>query len=394
MITSAPAATGEKILHKFLGGSDGSGSMAGLTADGAGNLYGTTVGGGGGTGCFQGTDFGCGTVFEVSSSGTEIVLHAFAGGCDGAWPYGSVISDAQNNLYGTTAVGGVCNNDDGYGTVYKLAPGGTETVLYAFQGGTDGGNPYGNLVRDENGNVFGTTAYGGAMGGCGGNGCGVVFEVAPGGGETVLHVFQGAPDGSRPAAGLIMDGSGNLWGTTSEGGGSANCNGGCGTVFEVAPNGTETILYSFKGETDGCFPMAGLILDSAGDLYGTAEACGADNYGTVFEVTPGGSETTLHSFQSGADGELPLAGLVMDNSGNLYGTTPFGGGTECKKLGGDCGTIFEVTAKGREKILYAFRNAQGSYPAASLLLGAHVALFGTTEAGGKGNHGVVFELKK
>jgi uncharacterized repeat protein (TIGR03803 family) len=392
MIVSAQAGTKEKILHKFLGGSDGAGPAAGLMADGAGNLYGTTVAGGTGAGCYEGLEYGCGTVFEISNGGTESVLYSFAGGCDGALPEGTLISDSRNYLYGTTVEGGVCNNDVGYGTVFKLAPGGAETMLYAFQLSTDGGVPVGNLVSDNNGNLFGMAAYGGEAGGCGGNGCGVVFEVPAAGGETVLHTFEGGTDGSRPAAGPIMDKSGNLWGTTSSGGGSANCNGGCGTVFEVAPNGTETIPYAFQGGTDGCLPTAGLISDSAGNFYGTTEGCGADNYGTVFKLTPGGSETILYSFQSGTDGELPLAGLAMDKAGNLYGTTPFGGGTLCwKKF--SCGTVFEVTAKGREKVLYAFTKVRGYYPAAGLLLGAHDTLYGTTESGSK-NHGVVFELKK
>jgi uncharacterized repeat protein (TIGR03803 family) len=141
--------------------------------------------------------------------------------------------------------------------------------------------------------------------------------------------------------------------------------------------------------------MAGLISDGAGNFYGTTEGCGADNYGTVFKLTPGGSETILYSFQSGSDGEDPIAGLVMDEAGNLYGTTPLGGGTVCgkKRTRRSCGTVFEVTAKGREKVLYTFSNARGYYPAAGLLLGAHDTLYGTTWSGGK-NHGVVFELKK
>ena len=394
MIVSTPASGKEKILHKFEGGTDGSAPRTGLLADGGGTLYGTTFVGGGETGCFEGTRYGCGTVFEVLNGRTETVLHAFAGGCDGAWPAGGVISDADDNLYGTTASGGICNSDDGYGTVFKLAPGGAESVLYAFQGADDGSAPVGNLVSDTNGNLFGTAAYGGETGGCGGPGCGVVFEVSAAGGETVLHTFLGGEDGSEPEGGLIMDGSGNLFGTTSDGGGSANCDGGCGTVFEVAPDGTETILYDFQGDTDGCLPMAGLITDGAGNFYGTTEACGAADYGTVFKLTPDGSETILHSFQAGSDGELPLAGVVMDEAGDLYGTTPYGGGTGCRKQGSGCGTIFEVTAKGREKILYAFSNGRGSYPAAGLLLGMHGDMYGTTAFGGKGDNGVVFELKR
>jgi uncharacterized repeat protein (TIGR03803 family) len=303
------------------------------------------------------------------------------------------VSDSGDNLYGATTNGGVCNSDDGYGTVFKLAPGGAETVLYAFQGGSDGSDPVGSVVGDTVGDVFGATVYGGVADGCGGPGCGVVFEVSSEGVETVLHTFQGATDGSQPAGGVIVDNSGNLFGTTSEGGGSANCVAGCGTVFEVAADGVESILHVFQGGTDGCLPMAGLIVDNAGNFYGTTEGCGAVGHGTVFKLAPDGSETILHSFQTGSDGEDPIAALAMDESGNLYGTTPVGGATGCK-LRGSCGTVFEVTAKGSEKVLYAFHKVRGSYPAAGLLLGAHGDLYGTTLEGGKGNNGVVFELKK
>ncbi len=396
---SAPAHSSqgdkEKVLHKFVG-TDGDGPMAALIADGAGNLYGTTFTGGDGSECFLGKHYGCGTVFELSKGGTETVLHAFAGDCDGAWPEGGVISDSQNNLYGTTNGGGACKKRTGFGTVFKLAPGGAETVLYSFQGGSDGNAPFGNLISDANGNLIGATTAGGDMAGCDGNGCGVVFEVSPAGDETVLYVFQGATDGSHPTGSLLMDSAGNLFGTTSGGGGSSNCFGGtagCGTAFEIAPDGSKTILYSFQGGTDGCLSAAGLISDGAGNFYGTTEACGAAGYGTVFKLTPDGSETILHSFQTGSDGEDPLAALVMDKSGNLYGTTPGGGASGCK-LRGSCGTVFEVTAKGGEKVLYAFHKVRGSYPTAGLLLGAHGDLYGTADGGGKGNHGVVFEVKK
>ena len=392
-IGSAQAAHRERTLHKFAGGTDGSFPRAGLIADGVGSLYGTTAEGGSGTNCFEGGKYGCGTVFKITNEGAETILHAFSGGCDGALPDGGVIIDSQNNLYGTTSVGGNCNGGNGYGTVFELASGGAENVLYVFQGGSDGDDPLGNIVSDSDGNLFGTTAAGGNMAGCGGNGCGVVFEIPSAGGETVLHAFQGGEDGSLPYAGLMMDAAGNLFGTTSHGGGSTNCDGGCGTVFEVTPDGTESVLYAFQGGTDGWLPAAGVISNGAGGLYGTTQAGGGGGYGTVFEVTPGGSETVLYSFQPGSDGEDPVAALVMDNSGNLYGTTPYGGGPGCKQWG-SCGTIFEVTTKGREKLLYTFRNGRGRDPVANLLLGAHGAIYGTTAAGGSGKNGVVFELMK
>lgn len=391
-VISTQAGASEKVLHKFAGANDGSVPQAGLIADGTGNLYGTTAAGGGGTGCDDG-DEGCGTVFEITANGKETVLHAFAGGCDGAFPVGGVESDLQGNLYGTTQGGGICNNEGGYGTIFKLAPGGTESLLYAFQGTTDGNGATGDLFLDQQGNVYGTTEFGGNMTACGGLGCGVVFEVTPTGTETVIHAFQGGTDGLDPLAGVIMDGSGNLFGTTDGGGGSGNCSAGCGTVFKIAPDGTETVLYAFQGGTDGWLPRSNLVSDGAGNLYGTTEGGGAKGFGTVFEVTPGGSETILYSFQAGSDGELPLAGLARDQNGNLYGTTSYGGSDYCRHSG--CGTVFEVTAKDKEKVLYAFRRGSGgNYPAARLLLGAHGDLYGTTTAGGRGNHGVVFELKK
>jgi uncharacterized repeat protein (TIGR03803 family) len=389
-ISSASAGTSEKILHQFGGGSDGSVPEAGLIMDGTGNLYGTTAGGGGGTGCFQGASYGCGTVFEISSGGSETVLHAFAGGCDGAFLYGGVLSDSQGNLYGTTEGGGTCSSDAGYGTIFKLAPGGAETVLYAFQGASDGSGPVGNLISDKNGNLFGTTEQGGDMT-CGAFGCGVVFEITPTGKESVIHTFQGGADGFGPLAGVIMDSSGNLFGTTDAGGGSANCTGGCGTVFKIAPDGTETILHAFQSTPDGVLPESGLIADGAGNLYGTTAAGGSVGYGTVFEVTQSGSETILYSFKGRSDGDLPAAGLVMDKSHNLYGTT-YGSGVHCGK--GGCGVIFEVTAQGHEKVLYDFSGRHfGRSPSAGLLLGKHNDLYGTTTLGGVKNNGVVFELK-
>lgn len=393
MITAASASSKgkENILHNFSGRSDGAAPAAQLMADSAGDFFGTTRVGGDGRDCDTGIH-GCGTVFEITSSGAEKVLHSFASGCDGSFPEGGVVSDSQNNLYGTTTGGGLCNSRGGHGTVFEITPDGVETVLYAFHHSSDGGVPLGNLAIDKNGNLFGTAAQGGDMTLCGGNGCGVVFEVTPAGVETVLHTFEGGADGLIPGSGLMMNGSGNLFGTTSNGGGAANCTGGCGTVFEIAPNGAETVLYAFQGGRDGCLPMAGVISDSSQNLYGTAEACGA-NYGVVFKVAPDGSETTLHSFQSGSDGELPAAGLVMDKSGALYGTTPYGGGTGCKKIP-SCGTIFKVTATGREKVLYAFQQNRGIVPEAGLLLGRGDALYGTAAGGGRHNRGVVFELKK
>ena len=237
---------GESVLHAFTGGSDGASPGAGLTADGAGNLYGTTLAGGGTDNCGLGP-YGCGVVFKIAANGTESVLHVFVGKAkDGAYPSAALIADQQGNFYGTTAGGGSTDNCGaqkkgfraaGCGTVFKLAPDGTESILHVFTGGTDGAYPFGGVIADSTGNLYGTTAGGGGTANCGLGpyGCGIVFKLAPDGTETVLHVFTGkTKDGGYPTAGLIMDKNGNLYGTTYEGG-IASCGNhvGCGTVFRL-----------------------------------------------------------------------------------------------------------------------------------------------------------------
>ena len=256
------------MLYSFTG-SDGSEPFAGLIADSSGNLYGTTQSGG--------ASGGHGVVFKLSPSGTETVLHTFTGGSDGGIPRAGLIADTGGNLYGTTAGGGASNA----GTVFKLSPSGTETVLYSFTG-SDGSGPFAGLIADSSGNLYGTTQSGGASGGHG-----VVFKLSPGGTETVLYSFTGGSDGGTPRAGLIADSSGNLYGTTQFGG--PGCGGvGCGVVFKLSPSGTETVLYSFTG-SDGSGPFPGLIADSSGNLYGTTLSGGASGgHGVVFKLTGAG----------------------------------------------------------------------------------------------------------
>ena len=273
---------------------------------------------------------------------TEKVLHNFNhNGTDGYWPIASPILDAAGNLYGTTFQGGAYD----LGTVFELTPTGggwTETVLHTFSGYTDGGSPWAGLVFDTAGNLYGTTPYGGDYY------AGTVFELTPtaGGGWTkqVLHSFSpDCTDGYEPYAGLIFDTAGNLYGTTSAGG-TYSCNGSQGgTVFELTPTEgggwTETVLHSFNSNgTDGIIPYASLVFDTAGNLYGTTVSGGTYNYGTVFKLSPGEggwTETVLHTF-NGTDGAAPYAGLIRDAAGNLYGTTFLGGA-----YGG--GTVFELT---------------------------------------------------
>ncbi|HTT84676.1 MAG TPA: choice-of-anchor tandem repeat GloVer-containing protein [Rhizomicrobium sp.] len=374
---AARAQNSETVLYSFQGGNDGSSPSAGLIMDKSGNLYGTTYWGGG-SGCDDG--LGCGTVFEFPSSGSETVLHAFAGQpSDGAWPWGGVIADKAGNLYGTTSQGGANNA----GTVFKVSPGGTETTLYTFTGGSDGGDPLASLIADKAGNHYGTTSMGGA------ENSGTVFEVAADGTETVLYSFTGGNDGAAPMGGLITDKAGNIYGTTSLGGANNR-----GTVFEIAAGGTERVLYSFTGKSDGGYPMAGVIADAAGNLYGTTETGGKGYEGTVFKLATDGTETVLHAFsRKKTDGEYPWGGLVMDKAGNLYGTTRGGG-----QYGS--GTVFKVAADGTETISHSFAGgSDGADPAAGLIRDKAGNLYGTTQMGGTGTAcengcGTIFEIGK
>jgi uncharacterized repeat protein (TIGR03803 family) len=274
---------------------------------------------------------------------------------------------------------------EGCGVVFKLDPTGKETVLYSFTGGADGAQPTGVLVRDASGNLYGTALIGGSFDGecpAFGPGCGVVFKLHPSGTLTVLHTFTGGTDGEGPR-GVIRDGTGNLYGTTSDGGEFHE-----GIVFKVDTTGKETVLHSFTGGSDGGAPFAPLIRDAAGNLYGTTIG-GGMGLGVVFKLTPSGKETVLHSFTGGADGGQPYAGVVRDALGNLYGTT-YNGGT-C------CGVVFRVNESGKESVLYTFTGgADGSDPDASLLIQSG-ALYGTTVFGGDLSYcgagcGVVFKL--
>jgi len=317
----------ETVLHSFAGNLDDGGTpVANLILDAGGNFYGTT---------YQGaTPSGGGTVFKLDPSGNETILHSFSMGSDGGNPDSGLIMDAQGDLYGTTIFGGAQGN----GTVFKVDPSGSETVLYSFTGGIDGSMPYAGLIMDSQGGLYGTTFYGGAQGN------GTVFKVDPSGGETVLYSFTGGKDGGVPQAALIMDADRNLYGTTLYGG-NLDCNSGqgCGTVFRVDSSGNEAVLQSFTGDSDGVAPAASLIMDKQGNLYGTTVYGGAYGWGTVFKLNPSGTETVLYSFTGGNDGKQPIGGLVMDAANNLYGTT-YGGGASNNCFGG-CGTVFRLAAQ-------------------------------------------------
>jgi len=331
----APDGT-ETVLHSFSNmNGDGGRPMAGLVQDRAGNLYGTTYFGPKN----NPYDDGYGIVFKIAPDGTETVLHTFTGS-DGGQPAADLILDKAGNLYGTTSGGYPAD-----GTVFKLAPDGTETVLRTFSGVDYGLYPDGALILDRAGNLYGTTSGGGSQ-----NcpiGCGVVFKLAPDGTETVLYSFAGKSDGGKPEAGLIQDEAGNFYGTTKLGGMLGckwgNSDNGCGTVFKLAPDGTETVLYSFTGKNGtGANPNAGLIRDKAGNLYGTTLRGGDPmatdlGGGIVFKLAPDGTETVLYSVGGGL-----AAGLLKGADGQLYGTAL--GGNEGRDCYGNhgCGTVFRL----------------------------------------------------
>jgi uncharacterized repeat protein (TIGR03803 family) len=342
---------------------DGANPKAELILDKKGNLYSTTYYGGGAN--------NAGTIFKLTPKGKETVLYAFMGTEDRGHPLAGLVMDKQGYLYGTTERGGGSK----LGTVFVFGNG-SEDIFHAFTGGMDGANPYASLIMDKDGDLYGTTYYGG-----GDPGVGTVFKVNKEG-ETILHFFQSDdnPDGANPYGGVIMDGNGNLYGTTS-GGGRA----GMGTIFKLTPNGKETLLHEFTG-ADGNYPAAGLIIDKKGNLYGTTYYGGGGDRGVVFELPVKGKETTLHSF-TGTDGGEPSAGLIMDDNGNLFGTTSDGGDAS------DHGVVFELTSKGKEKVLYAFTgNADGYRPYGGLVRDDNDNLYGTAAFGGASDFGTVFRL--
>jgi uncharacterized repeat protein (TIGR03803 family) len=326
----------ETVLYSFSGGADGKNPYGGVTFDGAGNLYGTTVSGGSGGVC---SGDGCGVVYKLSDSGsgwTESVLYNFTGGNDGSGPGGGVVFDNAGNLYGTTPDGGQFSE----GVVYELSLQGSaweQTVIHAFTGGNDGAVGSLGLLLFAGGDFYGISEEGGA------HEAGTVFQLSPvAGGKwqfTTVYAFPGAPNAGFPYGGLITDGKGDLYGTTYYGG-----TGGVGTVFKL--DGTakkESLLYSFEEGTDGGYPTSTLVFDAVGNLYGTTSMGGlpACDCGTVFELSPvrgqnTWTETVLHRFKEKPDGGYPYYGLSSDPSGNLFSTTASGGNSEA-------GIVFEFT---------------------------------------------------
>lgn len=411
---ASPTST-EAILHSFTGSPDGAAPLSDLTMDSVGNLYGTTSGGG---------SAGFGTVFELKHSAngwSEQVLYSFAGGTNGYHPEAGVIFDASGNLYGTTAFGGT----GGVGTVFKLAPSGkggwTESVIYAFNASA-GSSPQTDLVFDAQGNLYGTTKYGGGAGGNTCNffgGCGAVFQLAPQADgswkETTIYAFAGQPDGALPASGVILDSEGNLYGVTDLGGngscfiyfGGQGRIPGCGIAYKLAPNSgggwTETVIYNFfEGGGFGTFASGGLLFDNADHLLGITGG-GGDGRGVVFELNNspkrGWQQNVLHFFYGyPIDGANPTGALVADPDGDLlFGVTPNGGPNQF-------GAVFELRPSTnsplgwKERVVHSFASGgDGNNPSAGLLRNSQGHLFGTTLGGGAGTGcsggcGTVYEV--
>jgi uncharacterized repeat protein (TIGR03803 family) len=387
----------ENSLYSFAGGNDPRLPFAGLIFDKAGNLYGTTE--------FGGTD-NQGTIFEITpnsnGSWTESVLYNFTGGEDGGQPYGSLVFDSSGNLYGTTNFGGSTNCSLGCGTVFELTPGSggwTESVLYTFTGGTDGREPYARLLLDASGNLYGTTLLGGNVGSVCSSGCGTVFKLTHGSSgwtESVLYAFEGGTDGASPYDGLAFDPTGNLYGSAYAGGTSSN-----GTIFKLTPGSsgwTESVIQAFAGGYDGTHPYSDLIFDATGNLYGTAYQGGHEGYGIVFQLQPSSNgrwkEKVLHGFANTPAGN-PVAGLVMDTAGNLYGTTMLGAVTAACANG--CGALFKLTPSTgggwSYKVVHDFgQGTDGYHPTGDLILDSTGNLYGTTQAGGAQGSGMVFQI--
>jgi len=366
---------------------------AGVTMDAAGNLYGTTRYGGNGGGL----------VYKLAHKGSGWVLsplYSFQGHNDGGFPMGGVTIGRDGNLYGTTFIGG----QFGAGTVYKLSPPvtfcrsvlcpWTETLLYQFTGGADGGEPQAGVIFDSAGNLYGTTGVGGT-----GN-YGVVFKLTPsssGWTESVLYRFAGPPDGYDPAGALTFGDNGTLYGTTDLGGG-VTCE--CGTVYQLTPSGsgwTEQVIYRFQGLNDGGFPSGSMVLDPEGNLYGATSVYGSDDGGTIFELMPSNGHWTfsvLYSPTRGGSGFQPVGTLARSSSGTLYGTFFYAG--IFQSCGGEgCGSVFQLSPSPGGWVytsLYEFTGGEdGGEPNGGLVLDSAGNLYGTT-GGEVLGYGSAFEL--
>jgi uncharacterized repeat protein (TIGR03803 family) len=370
---AAQPSTAENLYSFGSSSTDAAGPDRELFLGTDGNFYGTTSGGGigGGTRLKGGPFNGDGTVFKITPTGAETVLHSFADSpADGANSQG-LTQGSDGNFYGTTLNGGANQR----GTVFKLTPEGVESILHSFAGGSDGDHPVGGLVQGTDGNFYGMAINYFE------NSNGMVFKLTPEGVLTRLHTFIGGSDGAFPSGRLLQGSDGNFYGMTTQGGPDNR-----GTVFKVTPEGVETVLHSFSGgSADGAGPQnARLIQGSDGNLYGTTTNGGAQNFGTVFKITPEAVETVLYSFSGLSDGAYPLAGLFQGSDGNFYGTTSAGGMN-------DGGTIFKLAPAGVVTVLYPFSRV-GDQPLSNLAEGSDGNLYGTTYEGGANSSGYFFRF--
>lgn len=392
VLSNVAWASTEQLAYSFGGDEDGEYPSTDLVLDGAGNLYGTTVLGG---------DFGSGTVFELSPSAdgwTHTVLYSFSSGADGGQPYGGVTLDEQGNLYGSTVTGGTAGAcEGGCGVVYRLTNSGgtwTETVLHDFTGGDDGSGPGAGVTLDAKGNLYGMTPTGGSFG------FGVIYQLLPSANNSwefkVIHTFTGGKDGGSASAGrMILDAAGTLYGVATVGGQHQQ-----GVAFRLAQGRGGawklTPLYAFKGQPDAGFPYGALVFDNAGNLYGTTYYDGANDLGAVYELARGvggrWSESVLYSFRGGTDGANSISNLVFDAAGNLYGTTSEGGAVGCS-----CGVIFRLhpdgTGSWTEAVAHRFTNSpDGAFAYNGIVADGAGNFFGTTVYGGAAGEGTVYEF--
>ena len=350
-------------------GSDGSGVNSTLVQAADGDFYGTTPTGGGS---------GAGTVFKLTAQGGLSLLHSFNGQSDGNMPQGGLIIGSDGNLYGTTLSGGAI----GFGSVFRISTAGSFKTLASFTLSL-GNYPYAGLVQGSDGNFYGTTYEGGT------HNLGTVFRVTPGGVITTLHSFSGVPDGANPVAALVFGADGMLYGSALNQGANSQA---FGTIFRISTGGAFSVLHAFVEDpqtgNDGGAPRASLLPGTNGNFYGTTSALGGVDYaGTVFSLTSAGVLTTLHDFDGHVEGGVPYGGLIQEKDGSLLGTTSSGGGAP-----DGYGTVFRLTAQGTLYTLHIFEGApDGVMPAANLLRGSDGALYGTTTLGGTGK-GTVFRI--
>jgi uncharacterized repeat protein (TIGR03803 family) len=363
-VTMLPTFPGQALstLHSFANKSDGAQPYAGLAQGSDGNFYGT---------CFIGGSNGFGSVFKITPGGAFTLLHSFSFS-DGETPTAALLQGADGNFYGTTFEGG-SNFDNG--TVFQISSNGAFNSLYSFTNGLDGANPYAGLCQGPNGAFYGTTVNGGS------NHNGSVFAISSAGALTPLYSFTNGADGSHPYTSLTLASDGLFYGTTYSGGANND-----GVIFQITSAGALTPLHSFNGAADGANPLGQLVEATPGILYGTTYAGGASGFGTVYSMTAGGAFNVLYAFTNGIDGANPAAGLALGSDGNLYGTTYSGGPS-------GNGGIFQLTLLGALTPLYLFSGGNdGAFSYGTLVQGSDGDFYGTTQYGGTHNDGLVFKL--